>query len=147
MSVAAKEKVLMAWQVHLARRQPAKLSLILGAMFAAAFLVQLATHNLLLSLLALLLLTLAVGEYLFPIHYRLTENGVYARNFLNLRYLPWSALRRCYRGPEGIKLSPLAYGGWREAFRGIQLRVEGDAQEPIIELIRQMRPEAPEAKT
>jgi hypothetical protein len=108
--------------------------------------VQLATHNLLLSLLVLLLLALAVGEYLFPIHYRLTENGVYARNLFNLRYLPWRDLRRCYRGKQGIKLSPLAYGGWREAFRGIQLRVEGEAQEPIIDLIRQMRPETPEAK-
>jgi len=145
MLVAAKEKVLMQWQVHLARRRPAKLALTLVAIFIAALLVQLITSNLLLSLLALLLLALAVGEYLFPIHYRLTENGAYARNLFTIRYLPWRDLRRCYRGQEGIKLSPLAYGGWREAFRGLQLRAEGEAQEPIIELIRQLRPETAEA--
>lgn len=146
MSVAAKEIVLMEWQVHLARRQPAKLWPTLVAMIAAGLLVQLATRNPLLAILTLLLLAFAAGEFLFPIHYRLTESGVYVRNLLNIRYLPWSGLRRCYRGKQGIKLSPLPYGGWREAFRGIQLRVEGEAQEPIIELINQMRPEVPEAK-
>jgi hypothetical protein len=139
--LAAKENLLLEWQVHLARRRPAKLLPALGAIFVAALLVQFTTHNPWLSLATLLLLVFAAAEYLFPIHYRLTEKGVSARNLLNYRYLPWEQLRRCYRGPEGIKLSPLPYGGWRESFRGIQLRVEGETRQKAEELINRLRPE------
>jgi hypothetical protein len=139
--LAVKEKALLEWQVHLARRQPAKLLPTLGAIIAATLLMQIATHNPLLALATLLLLAFAAGEFLFPVHYRLTESGASARNLLNYRFLPWEQLRRCYRGPEGIKLSPLPYGGWREAFRGIQLRVEGAEQEKVAELINRLRPE------
>jgi len=144
---AEKEKTLMEWRVHLARRQPRKTIGAIAAVLAGSGLVFISSRNPLLAALCVLLLLAAAAEFLFPVCYRLTESGAYMRNFLSFRHLPWTQVRRCYRGQQGIKLSPLSRSGWREAFRGLYLWVEGEQQERAVEIIRALRPSATEARS
>jgi len=141
-----KEEVLLEWRIHLALKQPKKACALIGAIFAAALLVLVSFRNPLLAALCLLLLLASTAEFLFPIHYRLTQSGAYMRNFLSLRYLPWERVRRCCRGPQGIKLSPLSVPSWREAFRGIHLWIQGDEQDRAVEVIRSLRAAAVKAE-
>jgi hypothetical protein len=140
-----REQVLLEWKIYLAFRQPKKACAVIAAVLAASLLVWITSHSPLLAVLCLLLLVAAVSEFLLPIHYRLTERGAHMRNFLAVRSLPWEQVRRCCRGPQGIKLSPLSYPSWREAFRGIHLWIEGEEQERAVEIIRALRPSQPEA--
>ena len=132
-------QVLLEWRVHLAKNKPQQLIKPAIATVMGAVIVWQSTHNPLLALLMVVLLVLATAEFLFPVYYRLTEDGIYMRNFLTVRTLPWNKVRRCYRGARGIKLSPLAKADWREGFRGIYLWVEGAQQEQVVELIRAHR--------
>ena len=144
MNTGEKEKILMAWSIWLIRRQPRRAMLAIAAVFFASLVVMLSSRNPLLAGVAVLLLLSAISEYLFPLHYRLTEQGIHMRNFLTFRYLPWKQVRYCYKGPQGIKLSPLPHSSWRDAFRGIHLWVEGEEQERVAEIIRAHRPAPPE---
>lgn len=139
-----KDKILLSWSVRLIRRRPRRALLAIAAVFFASLAVLLSSHNPLLAGIAVLLLLSAISEYLFPIHYRLTEQGIHMRNFLTFRYLPWPQVRYCYKGSQGIKLSPLPNSSWRAAFRGISLWVEGEEQERVAEIIRKYRPLPPE---
>ncbi len=140
MDKGSKEEVLLSWRTHLARRQPRRAGGVIALVLAAAGLVLISSRNPLLAVGCVLALSAAAGEFLFPIHYRLTARGAYMRNFLSLRFLPWTQVRRCHRGPRGIKLSPLAYPSRLEAFRGLHLWVEGARQEQAVEIIRALRP-------
>ncbi|NIM04562.1 MAG: hypothetical protein GTO55_01415 [Armatimonadetes bacterium] len=139
------ERVLLEWQTHLALSQPKKTYAVITAVLAASFTVLVCFRDPLLAAVCMFLLVSAVAEFLFPIRYRLTETGAYVRNLFSSRYLPWERVSRCYRGPQGIKLSPLSHPGWREAFRGVHLRVEGEEQEKVVEIIRALRASVSEA--
>lgn len=129
----------MEWRVHLARSQPRRTAYTIGAILLCCGIVFVASSNILLAGICGLLLAAALGEFLFPIHYRIDEKGVHMRNLLSFRFLPWSDVRRCYRGPSGIKLSPLRNRSWREAFRGIHIWLPADEQERVVDLIRALR--------
>lgn len=130
----------MEWRVHLARTQPRKTAFTVGAILFCSVVVFLTSSNILLAGLAALLLAAALGEFLFPIHYRIDDKGVHMRNFLSFRFLPWEEVRGCYRGSAGIKLSPLQRKSWRESFRGVRLWADEETQEKAIEIIRALRP-------
>lgn len=134
------ERVLLEWRTHLALRQPRKALLTAAAILLGSLIVLISSRNPLLAGVCVLVLLAALAEFLFPLHYRLTEGGAQMRNFLSVRYLPWERVRRCYRGARGIKLSPLARPDWREAFRGLTLWVEGEQQEQAVAVIRALRP-------
>jgi hypothetical protein len=144
MNTSEKDKTLLSWSVRLIRRRPRRALLGIAAVCFAYMVVLLSSHNPLLAGIAVLLLLSAISEYLFPIHYRLTEQGIHMRNFLTFRYLPWAQVRYCYKGSQGIKLSPLPHSSWRDAFRGISLWVEGEEQERVAEIIRKYRHLPPE---
>jgi hypothetical protein len=80
----------------------------------------------------------AVGEFLFPIGYRLSPAGAEMRCGLHHRAIAWGAVRRAYRLPDGVQLSPLARPDRRERFRGLFLRFAGNEPE-VLAFIRQAR--------
>lgn len=128
----------LEWRVHLAARQPGR------AVLAVALAVVVGAWALYLfgspgtAVAATGLLIGAIGEFLFPVTYRLTPEGAEARNPFYWRKIAWGEVRRVYSGPEAVKLSPLPYGGPREAFRGVVLRCE-ENREAVLAAVERYR--------
>jgi hypothetical protein len=90
------------------------------------------------ALVAAALLALALGDFLFPVRYRLSAAGAEARGVGHWRRIAWEEVKRVYVGEEEVKLSPLAHGGPREPFRGVLLRCQGN-REAVLAAVRQFR--------
>lgn len=65
------------------------------------------------------LLMAAISDFLCPIRYRMTEEGLEARGLVMRRRMEWSAVKRVVRDELGVKLSPLPRPSRLEAYRGI----------------------------
>lgn len=128
----------LEWQVHLARREPWRAVVATGFILAAGVTALLVFHSALSALLASGLLLAATGEFLLPVSYRLTPEGAEARNLFTWRQIRWQDVKRIYLGAGEIKLSPLAHGGTREAFRGVLLRC-GENQAAIQTAVEEYR--------
>lgn len=79
------------------------------------------------------LVLLWVADYLLPVTYRLTEEGVEVRQLLPRAFLPWERVRRCVVTEEGLFLSPLSRPSRLDAYRGVLLR---NVPPEAVELIR-----------
>jgi hypothetical protein len=131
-SPAARGAGPLTWRVHLARRQPGRAVGAVAAALAAGAWAYLLFGSLLAALATTGLLVAAVGEFLFPIRYRIGPEGAEARNLFAWRRIAWRDVRRVYWGGETIKLSPLPHGGPREAFRGVLLRCEEISRDTVV---------------
>jgi len=108
------------WRVHLARKEPRGLILV-GVVAALSGLLGL-LKGVTFAVLGPVLVLLWVADYLFPITYRLTEEGVEVRQFLPRSFMPWGRVKRCVRVKEGLFLSPFPRPSRLEAYRGVLLR-------------------------
>ena len=86
-----------------------------------------------------MLLSLACAEFFFPIHYRLSSEGIRARNLLSWRKLTWDRVRACYLDQHGIKVSPLGRRSRLETYRGIYLWFGDGNREQVTEAVRRWR--------
>ena len=64
----------------------------------------------------------ATSDYLFPIQYRITREGVSADSLTGRMRLRWKEARRGLPERDGILLTPLPTASRLDAFRGILLR-------------------------
>ncbi len=144
-TLAVKNETLLVWRVHLLRRDPGRLPLLLAALLLAAVWVGLLFGTLLPVVAALLLLLGATGEYLFPITYRLTREGVYADSLTGRLALTWKDARRCFADRHGLIVTPLPVASRLDAFRGILLRFapEGEPGDraSVLEAVARCAPE------
>jgi hypothetical protein len=126
MLAPAHEVAALTWRVHLAAADPrraravALIILLAGALAGWVFRGPLPALGVAFALLN------AVAEFLFPIQYRLSPERAEMRCFLTHRTIAWCDVRRVYRPPGGLKLSPLERPGRREPFRGLFLRLGGN---------------------
>lgn len=116
------EESALSWQVHLRKRQPSRLPiLLLGIGFGG-----LGTwgifHQPLPTLAVIALLTGAVSEYLLPITYRLDDVGVIGRYGWNRFVLRWSEIKRVVPLRGGVLLTPLSVASRLDSFRGVYIR-------------------------
>ena len=74
------------------------------------------------TLAALLLLAGSTSEYLLPITYRITPEGVYQESSTSRFALPWKDARRCRVGKRAVLLTSLPAPSRLDAFRGVLLR-------------------------
>lgn len=136
------------WTIHLAARHPGRTvaalaTIILGLFAFAAF----SVHWVVL-LLAGLLLVGSIAEFLLPVTYTLDAEGAHMRHLGSHRILPWTRVRRVYLRRNGIKLSPLPYENWIEAYRGVMLRTpDPDAAYARVRLWLEAAHVAPEIIT
>lgn len=120
-------QVLMEWTVHLARRQPLKA---VAVIFIIAFVVAfgwLFVHPFVAFLMGLFLLN-AVSEFLFPVRYKLTNDGVQVSSFLHDRSMGWEQVRRLDVFPNGVFLSPYLKPNKLDSLRGVWLRWDGEPE-------------------
>ena len=132
----------LTWTVHLARRRPrqarAAVAVILLAGVAAGY----GFQTPLLGVLAVILLTAAVSDYLFPLRYTLGPEGIAVRGLLHRRLMAWPQVRRVVEDDLGVKLSPLARPSRLEAYRGIYLWFGGNADAVMAAIAHHTEAEA-----
>ncbi len=131
----------LEWQVHLARTQPARAAVVVGAALLSAGLCFFLFRNWLYAGFCVLALLGATSEFLLPIRYRLDEEGAEMRNLHNWRRIAWSEVKKAYLLEDGVKLSPLGVRTRLEPFRGVFLRFgEGHgSQEEVLSAVRRFR--------
>ena len=130
---------LLRWRVHLARRDPRRAVVAIIIIAASAAAVYSVWHHPVAAVAAGLLLLSSVAEFLMPIHYCVSSEGVSCRNFWSARYLKWADVRRSYRDARGIKLSPLSRPSRLEAYRGIYLWLGDDAEAALAAIRRYLQ--------
>ena len=121
----------LAWTVHLARRRPRQAGAVAAFIIGTSLLAAYAFGSPFYGVLAAVLLPASVGDYLFPLTFTLSESGVDARGLIHRRRMTWNQVRRVLRDDLGVKLSPLPRPSRLDAFRGIYLWFEGNAEEVL----------------
>ncbi len=134
----------LLWQVHLARRNPQRLPVLVLILLLGSSCIWMMFHQALPVLAAVLLLLGASTDFLFPLRYRITAEGVYADSLTSRMHLPWKEARRSLLERGAVTLTPLAVPSRLDAFRGITLRFarkgeQGD-RASVLEAIRQYAP-------
>jgi len=132
----------LEWSVHLARRRPGQAAAVAGVIAAAAVAAGCGFRSVTLGLLAAVLLTAALGDYFFPVRYTLGPEGVEACGLWHRRRMSWARVRRVIRDELGVKLSPLPGPSRLEAYRGIYLRFEDNAEDVMAFIAHHVSAEA-----
>ncbi|MER3500670.1 MAG: hypothetical protein IMHGJWDQ_001455 [Candidatus Fervidibacter sp.] len=133
---------LMEWTIHLAQHRPLKATLTAGFIAVAVAVGWIWVHPFL-AMAAGFFLVATVSEFLFPVHYRLTEEGAQVTGFLMRRSLSWAQVRRVTLLAESIHLSPYPYPTPLDNFRGLTLWwTEGEEGLQRLFLICRQRVEA-----
>ena len=128
----------LQWTVHLARRHPARALAAVVLVAAAAVCAGIGFGGWWVGLLAGGLLVVAISDFLFPVRYVMDAEGVSARGLVLRRRMGWGQVRRVKRDELGVKLSPLTRPSRLEAYRGIYLWFEMNADEVMEFIARQM---------
>jgi hypothetical protein len=134
--------VTLAWTSHPARRRPRELALVAAVLFLTTGAVLFSFESLFMTGLAVAIVLLSIGSFLFPTHYRLTDVGIEERRFGMRRARRWADLRRLEIGPGAALVSPFAKKSWLDRSRGFLLLFDGaDRQAVVAELRRRMEAE------
>ena len=133
------EETILTWRVHRLRDDPRGIAFVTVGYALAFFFWRLVFPHPLALFLPVVALTSAMAEYLFPITYRLTNQGAYvACGPLQRLHLRWKDVRRATHGTEGIYLSSLRLPSRLDAFRGIRLRYAGQNEALVRETVRRL---------
>lgn len=142
------EKPILAWRTHPLRREPKRLPVLLLTFALGASCVWMMFGAAPPVLAALVLMTLAISEYLFPTRYRIDETGATAEGGAGKLKIQWKETRRIVSLQNGILLSPLSAPSRLDSFRGILLRCAPDGEPgsraEILALAAKYLPKAPE---
>jgi hypothetical protein len=116
----------LCWRVHLAGQHPEKLPGV-GATLVAAFAgVWILFGNPIPAIVAVVLLLGATADFLLPISYRISDEGVSADSLTSHLRLTWPNVKRCLVSRNAVLLSPLARPSRLDSFRGVVLRYAPD---------------------
>ncbi len=129
----------LAWTAHPARRRPRDLALVAAALFLTTGAVLVSFESLFMTALAAVIVVLSIASFLFPTHYRLSEEGIEERRLGMRRARRWADLRRLEIGRGAALVSPFARKSWLDRSRGFLLLFDGaDRQAVVAELRRRM---------
>ena len=117
------------WRVHLARRQPERLPVVLLVLVGAPVLGLWLMEHWLFALVAFWMVFSATADYLLPIRYELDAVGVRQKGW-SPRVMRWEKVKRVVWGEQGVLLSPFAQPSRLDAFRGVFLWY-GDQPEEV----------------
>lgn len=131
------EEETFVWTVHLARENPAKLVVCVAATVLTSAAAFYAVGPVAAIAVAAVMIA-SVGEFVFPVTYRITTRGAECRMLLKTSTIRWPNVKRCYIDDLGIKLSPLDRRSRIEAFRGVYLRFS-DNRTQVTDVVKRMR--------
>ncbi len=116
------EESALNWQVHLRKRQPSRLPILLLGIGFGGLCTWGIFHQPLPVLAAIALLTGAVSDYLLPIAYRFDETGAAVSYGLHRFALRWKEVKRVIPLRGGVLLTPLSVASRLDSFRGVHIR-------------------------
>lgn len=129
----------LAWTAHPARRRPRDLALVAAVLFLTTGAVLVSFESLFMTALAAVIVVLSIASFLFPTHYRLSEEGIEERRLGMRRARRWVDLRRLEIGRGAALVSPFARKSWLDRSRGFLLLFDGaDRQAVVAELERRI---------
>lgn len=140
--MAVTQEPALSWRVHLARRQPLRAGACVAAALLAGVAAGLIWQSGSIGLLAGLLVLSSVADFLCPLRYRIDAAGVSRTHLLGLQRIEWSQVRRCYADDQGFKVSPLDRPSRLEAYRGIYLWPDDNAEQVAAALRHYLHREA-----
>jgi len=111
----------LTWTAWPARDRPLAAVVLVGASVILGVLVAKETQDGVLGVAAPLIVLASLSSFLFPTHYRLTDDAVEVRSIGVARVRPWSEMKRMTVDRTGVFLSPFAGRHWLEAYRGMRL--------------------------
>jgi len=122
----------LAWTVWLLRRERPLRSVVAVVVVVLSLYagVHIVGNAFVVGLYAVVLLV-AIGEFLFPVSYRLNRDGARATSWYGTVSIPWQRVRRLQRDSRGIKLSVYPRDTLLDRFRGMYLRFEDNADEVV----------------
>jgi hypothetical protein len=136
------EETPLTWSVHLARRRPGQAAVVVAVIGAAALAAVYGFQSLPLGLLAAVLLTASVSDYLFPLRFMLDAQAAESRGPVHRRRMLWTQVRRVSRDDSGVRLSPFPRPSRLDGFRGIYLWFDDNADQVMAHIAHHGRPEA-----
>ncbi len=125
----------LTWTVQPART-PARVALSVATVAVTATAGLTILHSAPVALVCSLAVLGSVAEALFPVHYRVTPEGVRSRCAWQIRAMPWSAVRSAWSGPDGVYLCPFARPGRFTRTRGVVLRFAGGNDSAVLGRVR-----------
>jgi hypothetical protein len=130
------QAVTLAWTAHPARRRPRDLALVAAVLFLTTGAVLVSFESLFMTALAACIVILSVASFLFPTHYRLTDEGIEERRLGMRRARRWGDLRRLEVGPGAALVSPFARRSWLDKSRGFLLLFDGADRSAVVAELR-----------
>lgn len=135
---------LAAWTAHPARRRPRDVALFCAVLLLTCGAVLSSLESLWLTGLAAVFLAVTVAPFLFPTHYRLTDEGIEERRLLRTRARRWADLRRLQVGPGAALVSPFAHPTWLDRHRGLVVYFDGATdRDQVVAILREKIPAKP----
>jgi|UniRef100_A0A7V3PS94 hypothetical protein len=130
----------ITWQVHRARENPRRTVLV--TIFIILFLIfTFVSFGPILTIVALLVLSVATHTYFLPVTYKLDAQGITIDKKIFRYNYEWSRFRRFFLTSGGVVLSPFAKKNLLDNFRGVHLLLPTDST-PVIAYLRQRFPES-----
>lgn len=126
----------LAWTAHPARRRPRDLALVAAALFLTTGAVLYSFESFFMTGLAVVIVILSVSSFLFPTHYRLSDDGIEEKRLGVRRARRWADLRRLEIGPGAALVSPFARKSWLDRHRGFLLLFDGADRGAVIGELR-----------
>ncbi|MCX7967020.1 MAG: hypothetical protein N3B10_00865 [Armatimonadetes bacterium] len=118
---------LLEWTVHMARKQLLKATVTIAIIAFVLAVGWIWVHPFIAFLMALFLMNV-VGEFLFPVRYRVTEEGVEVSSFLSDRKIRWEQVRRLDVFNDRVFLSPYPKPSRLDSLRGVWIRWDGEPE-------------------
>lgn len=128
------ELPVLRWQVHLMKRQPERLPVLVLVLVGVPILGAWLMGHWIFGVAALWMLWSATADFFIPIRYEADAEKVRQRGW-SPRVMRWDKVKRVVWGEEGVLLSPFAQPTRLNAFRGIFLWY-GDHREQVEALVR-----------
>lgn len=125
----------LSWRAHPARER------LLAGVLTTLLIVALASAiyafmgSLAWSILAVLVLVLALNRFYFPSRFVIDDDGISARYLLSRQRYEWSSVRRFLWDRRGVYLSTRRRRSWLDAYRGLNV-LFGAHQSEVIKLVR-----------
>lgn len=135
----------LCWTAHPAKKRPRDVALVVAVLFLTAGAVLTSFESVFFTFLAVVIVVVSVGQFLFPTRYRLDDRGIEERRFGLARRRAWGDLRRVQVGKDAALVSPFSRPSWLDRYRGFWLLFDGADREAVIGELRRRIEDRPAA--
>jgi hypothetical protein len=125
----------LCWRAHPARERLLAGVLTTLLILALASAIYVSMGNLSWSILAVLVLVLALNRFYFPSRFMIDHDGISARYLLSRKRYEWSSVRRFLWDRRGLYLSTRGRRSWFDAYSGLTV-LFGVHREEVLALVR-----------